>query len=352
MGRGEVRREHPRRRVEEPQDRRRRGRRTSNAPLPARHQPASGRTRTTPPHPTDQGQAEAETMTQTAANTSDPRRGDRLGATTPLGGDAASTGRRCWPASPVSCDHFDWATTSRPDRRADGRRPGPGVAGSGPPARPGRPRPAWSPWRPGRTPAYGTRMTTAWTRRGWGGHRNRIGGVQPAPPARHPDGEGAGQVSPLTIPMNMANGPAAYVACRLGAQAGAHTPVGLRVGCRSHLQGLDMIRLGRADVVVVGGTEACLHPMPMAGFSQMQAMSRRNDEPERASRPWDVDRDGFVLGEGAAVLVHRDPRARAGPRREDLRRTGRRRDHRRRPRHGAAQPGRRHPGAGHDIRAA
>ena len=64
-----------------------------------------------------------------------------------------------------------------------------------------------------------------------------------------------------------------------------------------------MLRLGRADVVVVGGTEACIHPMPMACFAQMQAMSRRNDEPERASRPWDVDRDGFVLGEGAAMLV-------------------------------------------------
>jgi 3-oxoacyl-[acyl-carrier-protein] synthase II len=64
-----------------------------------------------------------------------------------------------------------------------------------------------------------------------------------------------------------------------------------------------MIRLGRADVVVVGGTEACIHPMPIASFGQMQAMSRRNDEPERASRPWDVDRDGFVLGEGAASMV-------------------------------------------------
>jgi 3-oxoacyl-[acyl-carrier-protein] synthase II len=64
-----------------------------------------------------------------------------------------------------------------------------------------------------------------------------------------------------------------------------------------------MIRLGRADVVLVGGTEGVIHPLPISCFAQMQAMSRRNDEPARASRPWDVDRDGFVLGEGAAMFV-------------------------------------------------
>jgi 3-oxoacyl-[acyl-carrier-protein] synthase II len=64
-----------------------------------------------------------------------------------------------------------------------------------------------------------------------------------------------------------------------------------------------MIRLGRADVVVCGGTEAAVHPLPMAAFGQMMALSKRNDEPGRASRPWDKGRDGFVLGEGAAVLV-------------------------------------------------
>jgi 3-oxoacyl-[acyl-carrier-protein] synthase II len=66
---------------------------------------------------------------------------------------------------------------------------------------------------------------------------------------------------------------------------------------------LDMIRAGRADVVLAGGTEAAIHPLPMAAFGQMMALSRRNDDPERASRPWDRGRDGFVLGEGAAVLV-------------------------------------------------
>jgi 3-oxoacyl-[acyl-carrier-protein] synthase II len=116
--------------------------------------------------------------------------------------------------------------------------------------------------------------------------------------------KGARRVSPLAIPMLMANASSANVSIRLGAQAGAHTPVSACASSNESIsQGLDMIRLGRADVVVVGGTESCIHPLPIACFGQMQAMSRRNDEPERASRPWDVDRDGFVLGEGAVMFV-------------------------------------------------
>ena len=74
-------------------------------------------------------------------------------------------------------------------------------------------------------------------------------------------------------------------------------------GAEAIALGLDMIRAGRADVVVAGGTEAVIHPLPIAGFAAMRAMSTRNDEPERASRPWDKARDGFVLGEGAGVVV-------------------------------------------------
>ena len=115
---------------------------------------------------------------------------------------------------------------------------------------------------------------------------------------------GSRRVSPLAIPMLMANATAANIGLRLGAQAGVHTPVSACASSNESLaQSLDILRLGRADVVLVGGTEACIHPMPIASFAQMQAMSRRNDEPERASRPWDVDRDGFVLGEGAAMFV-------------------------------------------------
>ncbi len=116
--------------------------------------------------------------------------------------------------------------------------------------------------------------------------------------------KGARRVSPLAIPMLMANSSAGNVSIRLGARAGAHSPVSACASSNESISlGLDMIRLGRADVVVVGGTEACVHPLPIACFAQMQAMSRRNDEPEQASRPWDVDRDGFVLAEGAAMFV-------------------------------------------------
>ena len=116
--------------------------------------------------------------------------------------------------------------------------------------------------------------------------------------------KGARRVSPLAIPMLMANATAANISLRIGAQAPVSTSVSACASSNDAIaHGLDLIRLGRADVVLVGGTEACIHPMPMASFSQMQAMSRRNDEPARASRPWDVDRDGFVLGEGAAMLV-------------------------------------------------
>jgi 3-oxoacyl-[acyl-carrier-protein] synthase II len=116
--------------------------------------------------------------------------------------------------------------------------------------------------------------------------------------------KGPGRVSPLLIPMNMPNGPAAYVGLELGAQAGVHTPVSACAsGAEAIAVGLDMLHLDRADVVVVGGTEACIHPLNIAGFAQMRAMSRRNDDPQRASRPWDKGRDGFVLGEGAGVLV-------------------------------------------------
>ncbi|WP_432707526.1 beta-ketoacyl-[acyl-carrier-protein] synthase family protein [Nocardiopsis ansamitocini] len=115
---------------------------------------------------------------------------------------------------------------------------------------------------------------------------------------------GSRRVSPLTIPKQMANGPAAWVSIELGARAGAHTPVSACAsGAEAIALGLDLIRLGRADVVVAGGAEACIHPLTLAGFAQARAHSTRNDEPERASRPFDSGRDGFVIGEGAALLV-------------------------------------------------
>jgi 3-oxoacyl-[acyl-carrier-protein] synthase II len=116
--------------------------------------------------------------------------------------------------------------------------------------------------------------------------------------------KGPKRVSPFTIPMLMPNGPAAAVGLAIGAKGGVHAPVSACAsGAEAIRWGLDLIRFDRADVVLVGGTEACVHPLPMAGFAAMRAMSTRNDEPERASRPFDKGRDGFVLGEGAAALV-------------------------------------------------
>ena len=115
---------------------------------------------------------------------------------------------------------------------------------------------------------------------------------------------GPRRVLPLTVPMLMPNGPAAAVSLEYGAQAGVHTPVSACAsGAEAIALGLDLIRLGRADVVICGGTEAAIHALPMAGFAAMQALSTRNDEPERASRPYDKGRDGFLLGEGAGVIV-------------------------------------------------
>jgi 3-oxoacyl-[acyl-carrier-protein] synthase II len=116
--------------------------------------------------------------------------------------------------------------------------------------------------------------------------------------------KGPRRVSPLSIPMLMPNSPAANIGLAIGAKAGVHTPVSACAsGNEAIALAIDMIRLGRADVVLAGGTEAAVHALPMAAFGQMMALSKRNDDPEAASRPWDKGRDGFVLGEGSAVLV-------------------------------------------------
>ena len=116
--------------------------------------------------------------------------------------------------------------------------------------------------------------------------------------------KGARLVSPHTVPMIMPNGPAANVGLEFKAKAGVHTPVS---ACASGAEAIgyafDMIRNNRADVVIAGGVEASVDALPMAGFAAMKALSTRNDAPEKASRPYDQDRDGFVLGEGGGVLI-------------------------------------------------
>lgn len=116
--------------------------------------------------------------------------------------------------------------------------------------------------------------------------------------------KGPRRVLPMTIPMLMPNAAAAAISMGLGARAGARTVVSACAsGTEAIANAYEHLQLGLADVVVAGGTEAVVHPLPIAAFAAMQALSRRNDDPAAASRPYDVDRDGFVLGEGAAALV-------------------------------------------------
>lgn len=118
------------------------------------------------------------------------------------------------------------------------------------------------------------------------------------------ENDGLRKVSPLLIPMLMPNGPAAHVGLDVGARAGVHAPVS---ACASGAEALAwawrMIKSGEADVVIAGGAEACITSITLAGFSQARTMSRNNDDPAGASRPFDMARDGFVLAEGAGIMV-------------------------------------------------
>ena len=116
--------------------------------------------------------------------------------------------------------------------------------------------------------------------------------------------KGARFVSPHTVPMFMPNGPAANVGLELKARAGVHTPVSACAsGAEAIGYAMEMIRNNRADIIVTGGVEAAVHALPMSAFAAMKALSTRMDDPAGASRPYDVDRDGFVLGEGGGILV-------------------------------------------------
>lgn len=137
--------------------------------------------------------------------------------------------------------------------------------------------------------AFGTGIGGVWTLLdGWDTLRER----------------GPRRVLPMTVPMLMPNGAAGALSLEFGARAGARTVVS---ACAAGTEALEtallLIRSGQADVVLCGAAEAAIHPLPMAAFAAMQALSKRNDDPQAASRPYDVDRDGFVLGEGAGVLV-------------------------------------------------
>ncbi|MBC9935453.1 MULTISPECIES: beta-ketoacyl synthase [unclassified Leucobacter] len=115
---------------------------------------------------------------------------------------------------------------------------------------------------------------------------------------------GARRVLPMTVPMLMPNAPAAAISMHFQARAFARTTAS---ACASSTESLanayDHLQAGLADVVIAGGTESAIHPITLASFASMQALSRRNDSPETASRPYSIDRDGFVMGEGAATFV-------------------------------------------------
>ncbi len=115
---------------------------------------------------------------------------------------------------------------------------------------------------------------------------------------------GPRRVLPMTVPMLMPNGPAAAIGMDLAARGGVRTAVS---ACASSTEAIanaiTRLKSGEVDMVVAGGCEAAIHPLPISAFAAMHATSRRNDEPEKASRPYDVNRDGFVMGEGAGALV-------------------------------------------------
>ena len=116
--------------------------------------------------------------------------------------------------------------------------------------------------------------------------------------------KGPRRVLPMTVPMLMPNGPAAAIGMEIAARGGVRTAVSACAsGTEAIANSIALLQSGEIDVVVAGGCEAAIHPMPVAAFAAMHALSRRNDDPKAASRPYDVNRDGFVMGEGAGALV-------------------------------------------------
>ena len=227
-----------------------------------------------------------------------------LGATTPLGGDAAAT----WSAILAGKSGVQRLTDelgaghARPDsgqgrgRSGDGARPRDGPP-DGPLRAVRRRRRAGGVAGRGRTEADPDRLGVAFS--------SGVGGMITTLAAYDTLREkGWQRVSPYSVPMLMPNGSAGWISLELNASAGAHAPASAcSSGAEAIGYGIEMIRCGRADVVVAGGTEAPIHALHVASFAAMRALSTRNDEPERASRPFDKGRDGFVLGEGAAAVV-------------------------------------------------
>ena len=116
--------------------------------------------------------------------------------------------------------------------------------------------------------------------------------------------KGPGRISPFFIPATIVNLASGYVSIRVGAKGpNSATATACTTGCHAIGDSYKIIQRGDADVMICGGSEAPICPMGVGGFTAMRALSTRNDEPEKASRPWDKQRDGFVVGEGAGILI-------------------------------------------------
>ncbi|GAA1674351.1 beta-ketoacyl-[acyl-carrier-protein] synthase family protein [Microbacterium lacus] len=116
--------------------------------------------------------------------------------------------------------------------------------------------------------------------------------------------KGPRRVMPMTVPMLMPNAAAGNLSLHFGARAYARTVASACASStESIINAIEHLRAGLADVVIAGGTESAIHPITIASFASMQALSKRNDDPAHASRPGSIDRDGFVMGEGAGVLI-------------------------------------------------
>ncbi len=116
--------------------------------------------------------------------------------------------------------------------------------------------------------------------------------------------KGPGRISPFFIPATIVNLAAGHVSIRTGAKGpNSATATACTSGAHAVGDSFRHIQRGDADIMICGGTEAAITPMSVGGFAAMRALSQRNDEPSRACRPWDKDRDGFIIGEGAGILV-------------------------------------------------
>jgi len=116
--------------------------------------------------------------------------------------------------------------------------------------------------------------------------------------------KGPGRISPFFIPATIVNLASGYVSIRVGAKGpNSATATACTTGCHAIGDSYKIIERGDADVMICGGSEAPICPMGIGGFAAMRALSTRNEEPEKASRPWDKQRDGFVVGEGAGILI-------------------------------------------------